>query len=207
MLLATYAFLTLTVEQTCERNCIQAVQQALAKALDPLEFDAATLNVELEKLITIAESTHWRRLEYCLIPAMRAASSESSFALRAIETLGQAGIAMLPLIRTNLCCPSELSQPHIAAACRTVQEYCQNLLDRLACEEDQILPLAQRLLDGEAWFRVGLEFLHQDALQDRLTTQPAQNAARVSHAGGSPGTNFVTNGARFQPASRSASVR
>ena len=160
MLVATYALVTLSVEQKCERNSIQAVMQALAKSWDPAEFDPAELIVALEKLVTIAESTHWRRLEFCLIPAIREASGGSGYGMRAIETLGRDGKEMLPLIRRGLRCPAEFTS---SQTCGWLQEYCQNLLARLACEEDQIVPLAQRLLDTEAWLRVGLGFLHQDS--------------------------------------------
>lgn len=161
MLVATYALVTLTVEQRCERTHIQVVQQALATSRDPALYDAARLARSLEKLVAIAEATHWRRLEHCLIPAIRAAAGESAGGMRVIETLERDGKRMLPRIRTSLRCPSEAS-----GACGQLQQYCQNLLERLACEEQQIVPLAQRLLDSDAWLRVGLGFLYQDTLED-----------------------------------------
>lgn len=180
MLVATYALVTLTVEQRCERSHIQVVQQALAAARDPALFDAARLALALEKLVAIAEATHWRRLEYCLIPAIRAAAGDSAGGMRAIEMLGRDGKQMVPLIRTSLRRPVRLSPSQVTGACGQLQQYCQNLLARLACEEEQIVPLAQRLLDSEAWLRVGLGFLDQDT-QDR----PQESVSGSADAPGS----------------------
>ena len=73
---------------------------------------------------------------------------------------------MLPRLRAVLRPSACLGPQRLARACRTVQAYCQNLLARLACEEELLLPMAQRLLASDAWFKVGTEFLWQDAQRD-----------------------------------------
>jgi hypothetical protein len=163
MLLATYALLTLTVELKCERTSIRHLQDLLSQPSVPHEFDRAALAIHAEKLIALAESRHRCRLEMSLFPALRAASADSVLALRALENLGRAGLKMLPRLRAVLRPTARVGQRHIARACRTVQAYCQNLLERLACEEELLLPLAQRVLPSDAWCRVGTEFLLQDA--------------------------------------------
>lgn len=163
MLLATYAIATLTIEQTCERTAIRRLQESMDQALVSNEGDLSALAVQSERLILLAESLHWRRLENCLIPALREASNDALLFLQALEDLGHAGVGMLPLLRTALRPAAAPSRQHVACACGTVNSYCQNLLARLAFEEQQLLPLAQRLLATDAWFRVGTAFLLQDA--------------------------------------------
>jgi hypothetical protein len=176
MLLATYALLTLTIEQKCERTSVQGLQDFLAQPMTSNEFDCAALIIRFEKLIVFAESRHQFRLENSLFPALREASNEAALALRTLENLGRAGLEMLPRIRAALRPSAELGQQHIARGCRTVQAYCQNLLERLACEEDLLLPLAQRILPSDAWFKVGTEFLLQDAQRAAGDAQPIHPA-------------------------------
>jgi hypothetical protein len=163
MLLATYAITTLTIEQTCERAAIRQLQESMDQALASNACDLSALAIQSERLIQLAESLHWRRLENCLIPALRAASNDALLFLQALENLGRAGVDMLPLLRAALTPVPAPNPRHIARACGAVNSYCQNLLARLAFEEQQLLPLAQRLLATDAWFRVGTAFLLQDA--------------------------------------------
>lgn len=163
MLLATYALLTLTIEQKCERASIRQLQDRLANPIDSSDFDCAALAIFSEELITLAESRYQLRLENSLFPALRAASAEAALSLRTLERLRRAGIDMLPRIRTVLRPTAKLGQQQIVRAFALVQDYCQNLLERLACEEELLMPLAQRVLPSEVWFKVGTEFLLQDA--------------------------------------------
>lgn len=166
MLLATYALATLETEQKGERTAIRYLQdfvaQASASASTSNEFDYAALTIQSERLILLAETRHRRRLESGLFPALRGASDEAARSLQTLENLGQAGIDMLPLLRKALSPRSGFGQRHIARACRRVNAYCQNLLQRLACEEEQVLPLAHRVLSIDVWLNVGTEFLIQD---------------------------------------------
>jgi hemerythrin-like domain-containing protein len=163
MLMATYALSTLVIEQQSERTSIQRLQEYLERPLDAPEFDCAALARHSEELISLAESRHQARLERSLLPALRSASSEAAPSLGTLENLRRAGLDMLPRLRSVLQPTADFGQQHLARACRMVQAYCQNLLDRLACEETILLPLAQRILPVEAWFKMGSEFLQQDA--------------------------------------------
>lgn len=163
MLLATYVLLTLRIEQKQERASIQNLQDCLAQPANAEQFDGAALAARSEQLIRFAESQHQRRLDHVLCPALRAKSSEASESLRRFEHLCRLGREILPRIRWVLRPGACLGQQQIAGAYVLVQAYCQNLLERLACEEDVLLPLAERVLSAEVWFDVGTEFLQQDA--------------------------------------------
>jgi hypothetical protein len=163
MLTATYALSTLLIEQQCERTSIQRLQAYLERPLDAPEFDCAALARHSEELISLAELRHQARLEHSLLPALRMASAEAASSLGTLENLRRAGLDMLPRMRSMLRPTAQFGQHQLARACRMLQAYCQNLLDRLACEENVLLPLAQRILPNEAWFKMGSEFLQQDA--------------------------------------------
>lgn len=163
MLLATYALVTLRVEQKQERASIQHLQDCLAPPASCEQFDCAALAARSEALIRFAESKHQRRLDHVLCPALRARSSEAGDSLRRLEHLCRLGREILPRMRWVLRPGVCLGQQQIAGAYALVQAYCQNLLERLACEEDVLLPLAERLLPADVWLKVGTEFLEQDA--------------------------------------------
>jgi hypothetical protein len=163
MLMATYALSTLLIEQQRERTSIQHLQSYVERLLDPREFDCAALARRSEELISLAELRHQARLEHSLLPALRVASEEAATSLGTLDNLHRAAIDMLPRMRSVLRPTGDFGQQHLAGACRMVQAYCQNLLERLACEENVLLPLAQRILPSEAWFQMGSEFLQQDA--------------------------------------------
>jgi hemerythrin-like domain-containing protein len=46
--------------------------------------------------------------------------------------------------------------------CRTIDLYCQNLLKRLDKEEQELLPLAQKVISSDEWFEIGTQFLAQE---------------------------------------------
>jgi hemerythrin-like domain-containing protein len=163
MLVATYALLTLKIEQTRARASIRQLQDSLAQPPNWEAVDGALLAALSEELIEFAESHHQRRLDDCLVPALRGASAEAGASLRDLELLCATGLAILPRIRSALRHGASAGEQELAGLHVLVEAYCQNLLQRLACEEDVLLPLAERVLPSDVWFHVGTEFLEQDA--------------------------------------------
>jgi hypothetical protein len=163
MLLTTYALSTLLIEQKGERASIERLQAYLAGPAAAMEFDRAELARRSEKLIRLAELRHYTRLEHSLLPALRIASAEAINAVGVLVNLRRAGLAMLPRMRFVLHPHAGAEQLQLGHTCRMVKAYCHNLLERLACEEEVLLPMARRILPSEAWFKMGSEFLEQDA--------------------------------------------
>lgn len=163
MLLATYALLTLRMEQAQERASIRQLQDCLAHPHNCKVADAALLAMLAEDLIEFAESHHQPRLDDGLLPALRVAAVEGCESLRDLEQLCRTGLDILPRIRSALRTGVLPGQQESEGADVLVRAYCQNLLERLACEEYVLLPLAERLLPSETWFSVGTQFLQQDS--------------------------------------------
>jgi hypothetical protein len=161
MLLATYALATLTIERTCERKAIVKLQDCMVHAAESL--DCSELSIHSERLILLAESRHWRRWEESLLPALRDATAEAGPSMQSAEELARLGIDMLAPLRDALEPGAQFEQLQLARACERVNGYCENLLLRLNCEEELLVPLARRVLPLDTWFKLGTEFLRQDA--------------------------------------------
>ena len=164
MLTATYALLTLSVEQKKERNFIsRLLLHVRAISNKPHAVDPAFIAAQLEELTKLAESLHQRKVEHCLMPALRHASAESAPLLADMQSLSSLGSIMLSSVRKRLrrVAPKGIGQ--VKFLCRALDQYCQNLLARLEMEERQLLPLARRVVSSEAWFKIGTTFLDHDA--------------------------------------------
>ena len=166
MLIATYALLTLSIEQKKERGFILRIQQYLQRYSGaPQQIDPACIESQLDELTQFAERRHQGKVEGYLMPAVRRATAEAGRLLADLETLSRAGSAMLRSVRKCLRRAQRHGVAKIELLCRTMDLYCQNLLERLAKEEQELLPLAQRVMSSEDWFAIGTKFLSHDALQ------------------------------------------
>ncbi len=164
MLTGTFALLTLSVEQKNERNFISRILHYLQINVDtPQDIDPVCLQSQLDELTLFAESRHKRKVERCVIPAVRKATDEAKPLLEDLEALSRIGSSMLRFVRRNLRRATECSMEQMARLCRTMQRYCLNLLERLAKEEQHLLPLAQRVISHEEWFYIGTKFMSDDA--------------------------------------------
>lgn len=186
MLTATYVLLTLSIEQKKERHFIsRLLQHVQSIARKPQEIDPVFIASQLEELTRFAEARHQRKVEVCLMPAVRAANCDCGALLADLESLSKMGGAMLAAVRKCLRRAMRRSATQGKFLCRTVDLYCQNLLKRLDKEEQELLPLAQRVISSENWFEIGSMFLAQEQSVDpdeqrRLPTHPRM----PYHAGG-----------------------
>jgi hemerythrin-like domain-containing protein len=51
----------------------------------------------------------------------------------------------------------------VKALYSSIELYCNNLLQRLTREEEELWPLAKRVISSEEWFLIGAKFLSLDA--------------------------------------------
>lgn len=187
MLTATYVLLTLSIEQKKERHFIsRLLQYVQSSARRPQEIDPVFIESQLQQLASFAEARHQHKLEACLMPAVRAADQNSVALLNDLESLSQRGSAMLNAVYRCLRRAMRRSATHGKFLCKTVDLYCQNLLKRLDKEEQELLPLAQKVISSEEWFEIGSKFLAQDdddaASRPELRPQRGANGYRTSLA-------------------------
>lgn len=175
MLIATYALSTLSVEQKKERSFIGRIQNTLHGNAGKLhDIDPLRLESDLDQLSRFSESRHQRRVAGCLMPAVRRATDEADALLADLESLGQTGSELLRYVRHSLRPAFAHSTTHdthgaIQQLCSSMERYCQNLLQRLTKEEQELLPLARRVMSGDDWFAVGKAFLASDARRAERT--------------------------------------
>jgi hemerythrin-like domain-containing protein len=163
MLTATYVLLTLSIEQKKERHFIsRLLQHVQSIARRPQEIDPVFIESQLKELTSFAEARHQRKVEACLMPAVRAADSNCAALMNDLETLSRLGSAMLNAVHKCLRRAMRRSASQGKFLCRTIDLYCQNLLKRLDKEEQELLPLAQKVISSEEWFEIGTQFLAQE---------------------------------------------
>ena len=178
MLIATYALSTFAVEQKKERSFIGRLQHTLRTNAGKLqEIDPLRLESDLNQLCRFSEARHRRRVTSCLMPAVRRATREADPLLADMESLRQTGSDLLLHVRHSLRPAFEhgSTQGSINQLCCSMERYCQNLLQRLAKEEQELLPLARRVMSSADWFAVGSTFLSHAARR-------AERAPGIAHA-------------------------
>jgi hypothetical protein len=102
----------------------------------PQEIDPVFIENQLKELTSFAEARHQRKLEACLMPAIRA-PNRSTPLLNDLECLSKRG-AMLNAVYRCLRRAMRRSASHGKFLCKTVDLYCHNLLKRLDKEEQEL---------------------------------------------------------------------
>lgn len=194
MLTATYVLLTLSIEQKKERHFIsRLLQHVQSIARRPQEIDPVFIESQLKELTSFAEARHQRKVEACLMPAVRAADSNCTALMNDLETLSRLGSAMLNAVHKCLRRAMRRSASQGKFLCRTIDLYCQNLLKRLDKEEQELLPLAQKVISSDEWFEIGTQFLAQEdgdaATKPEL--RPRRNLGTMNYNARAMNTNSV----------------
>jgi hemerythrin-like domain-containing protein len=198
MLTATYVLMTLSIEQKKERHFISRLLQYVQTiARRPQEIDPVFLESQLKELSSFAEARHQRKVEACLMPAVRAAGSDCDALIDDLETLSRLGQAMLDAVHKCLHRAMRRSASQGQFLCRTIDMYCNNLLTRLDKEEQELLPLAQKVISSDDWFEIGSQFLAQEdaGAATRPELRPRRNIGTMSYSGRSGGAGH--NAAHF----------
>lgn len=164
MLTVTYALVTLSVEQKKARGNLAALQQQIRSSAAKLEsIDRSCFESILYQLVQFDESCRWRNLELYVIPALRSATSEADDLMAELESFSSTGENILRETRANLWRVFNQGIEGVNELCTAMESYCHHLLKRLAKEERELLPLAQRVISSEDWFDLAAQFISHDA--------------------------------------------
>lgn len=189
MLTATYVILSLSAEQKKERQFISRLLQYVQSIRRrPQEMDPAYIASQLEQLSSFAEARHQRKLEACLMPAIRAAGRAADrncdALINDLESLSRHGSATLDAVHRCLRRAMRRSATQCKFLCRTIDLYCHNLLKRLDREEQELLPLAQKVISSAEWFEIGRELLAQE--DNGAANQPSLRPRHAATYAGRP---------------------
>ncbi|KQN67709.1 MULTISPECIES: hypothetical protein [unclassified Duganella] len=189
MLTATYVILSLSVEQKKERQFISRLLQTVQSVRRrPQEIDPATIESQLKQLTSFAEARHQRKVEACLMPAVcaaaRATDRNCDALINDLESLSRHGSATLNAVNKCMRRAMRRSASQCQFLCRTIDLYCYNLLKRLDREEQDLLPLAQKVISSAEWFEIGRELLAQE--DSGAANQPSLRPRHAATYAGRP---------------------
>ena len=165
MLIVTYSLVTLSVEQEKTRHTLSTLQQRTQDyATHPQHRDASGLESILNQLAQFDLACRQRNVELYLIPAIRRATQEVDSLLAELESLSSLGANALKSVRHHLQQDLELGMHKMKELAGTMGVYCHHLLARLAREEQELFPVARRVITSEEeWFAIASQFISHEA--------------------------------------------
>ena len=182
MLTTTYALISLSVEQKRAHNLLSTVQLLFQKsAADRQRTDPVILESVVSQLAKLDASCHRRKVEVYVIPAIQNATKEGDALLAELETLSAIGRRILDSVREWVRQAYDQGVTEVKELYSSVELYCNNLLRRLAKEEEELLPLAQKVISSVEWFAIGVQFLSIHA-ENRVRQQTMAAVQRYSLA-------------------------
>lgn len=175
MLTATYSLVAISAEQKNVRSILSRLQQYIHNCWKSLQdLDLPLLESAFNKLTQFDQFCHERKVEMYVIPAVRGATREVDSLLAELESMSARGIDILRSVQDQLRQAVDQGVVKINELCKAMEIYCDNLLKRLAKEEDELLPMVGRLLTIDEWFPIAAKFLSDDAKQlERRHIAPA----------------------------------
>ena len=139
---------------------------------------SGVLPLAYHHLVEIDRFYRSRKMEIYLLPAMSGSSPDADALLEDLDTLSQFAERILSSLRTLLASTQTSTHPNTdtytdtdtdqptnqstPATFSAIAQYCDTLTERLRKQEQQLLPLADRLLSADDWFSIGAQFLSDD---------------------------------------------
>ncbi|MFC3110523.1 hypothetical protein ACFQAT_27630 [Undibacterium arcticum] len=164
MLTTTYALLSLSAEQKRVHNLLSTARQLFQDSCaDKRRLDRVILESVVSQLAQLDVSCHRRKVEVYVIPAIQKATKEADSLLAELESLSAIGLRILGSVREWVQQGFNQGVIEVKALYSSIELYCNNVLQRLTKEEEELWPLAKRVISNEEWFVIGAKFLSLDA--------------------------------------------
>lgn len=165
MLIVTYSLVTLSVEQEKTRHALSTLQQRTQEyTTRPQRLDAAGLGSVLNQLTQFDVACRQRNVELYLIPAIRRATQEADSLLAELESFSGEGANALKSARHHLQQDMEPGVQKMIGLAGMMGAYCHHVLARLAREEQELFPVARRVITSEEeWFAIASQFISHEA--------------------------------------------
>ncbi|WP_211463258.1 hemerythrin domain-containing protein [Collimonas silvisoli] len=177
MLTTTYALISLSVEQKRAHKLLSTVQQLFQNSsADRQRTNPAILESVVSQLARLDASCHRRKVEIYVIPAIQKATKEADSLLAELESLSATGLRILESVRKWVRQAFDQGVTEVKELYSSIELYCNNLLQRLVKEEQELLPLAERVISSEEWFAIGAQFLSLYA--ENKTHQQSEGTVR-----------------------------
>lgn len=164
MLTTTYSIIALSGEQQRARRMFRELEQSLREQRlhqrirsDSDSADLACLRTIHARLVLLDRSCHRRKVETCIVPAVReacAASADARPLLARLDALSADMARILRYLHVQMQRAVDGDAADVEMLITAMQLYCERMLARLFLEEAELLPLACRLLPVEEWLRI-----------------------------------------------------
>lgn len=165
MLIVTYSLVTLSVEQERTRNILAALQQRAQHCATQSQCgDTSVLESILDQLTQFDDACRERNIELYVIPAIRRATQEADHLLAELESFSSLGSNILKSVRSRLQQDIEQGMQKARGLAGSMGLYCHHLLTRLSREDEELFPMARRVITSEEeWFTIASQFISHDA--------------------------------------------
>lgn len=169
MLTATYALVSLSVEQASIRVSLLAFQQYMhaqlrhAQLRQQHERNLAHVQYAGEWLNRFYQSGYWRKVDQYLIPAICQATPHADGLLDELKKLNHSALESVNTVKRHAQAAVDSQEQQIDLLRLAIDGFCAALMARLEKEERELFALARRVIGGEAWFALAHQFLAQDA--------------------------------------------
>ncbi|GAB3543826.1 hypothetical protein GCM10027343_17910 [Noviherbaspirillum agri] len=182
MLTATYSLVAIAAEQDNTRSRLDRLQQYIHTAWKSLQsIDFGFIENALNKLMQFDKFCRNRKIEVCLIPALRRASREAEVLVEELDALSSAASNILRSIGEQLTAAFFAGQIRFSEICQAMDLYCRKLALRLDREDKELLPMARSHFSTEEWFSIAAQLLSDEttALGRRRKRRPLHRTAGV----------------------------
>lgn len=165
MLIVTYSLVTLSVEQEKTRHILSALQQKTENyAMQMQHRGRSGLELILNQFTQFDVACRERNVELYVIPAIRRATQEADSLLAELESFSNMGSNILKSVRHRLQQDIGQSVHKMKGLASAMGLYCHHLLARLAKEEQELFPVARRVIvSEEEWFAIAAQFISHEA--------------------------------------------
>ena len=181
MLTATYSLVAISTELHSARSALCRLQEHVhACAEGSQELDLPQVVAVLNNLTQFDQYCQSRKVEKFVIPAVRGATNEVDFLLAELESLHVRGLDILCNARLQLRQILGQGMNGLRELCCSLEFYCDNLHQRLAKEEEELLPMVKRLLSIDQWFAIAAQFMSEDAAHKRRRVHHSESLSLLA---------------------------
>lgn len=164
MLTTTYSLTVFSAEQYSIRTKIALLRDNIQQGIKSVSvMDSAVGDDVLTQLNDFHECSQRRKIDIYLVTRMRKMSRHAASLLAELESLGLLSLNILRLIREKLAQAIRREGSRLAELQEAVELYCATVLKKVDKEENELFPMASRLLTAEDWFQVARQLLSHDA--------------------------------------------
>ncbi|SNS70110.1 hypothetical protein SAMN06265795_10595 [Noviherbaspirillum humi] len=163
MLTATYAQVAIVAEHNKVRSVLQDLQQCIQNCMRTAAGAGyATLKSTFFKLKEFHDSFRWRKIERHLLPSLRRFNPEAATLIDELESISDRACELLHTADLQLEQANHGAGRVADDVCESMGMVCHHIQLRLDREEQELMPLAQRLLSVEDWFGIAARFLSEE---------------------------------------------